>query len=101
MMAHARNWLLSRQAGIRLLNRFHTMLGAWARVVSAFQRRQGALMAKEIGYAHVSTKTQIIDRQQGDLLAAGVRRDDLYIDHGVSGARANRPPIRCSHQRPS
>ncbi|MDR7375227.1 DNA invertase Pin-like site-specific DNA recombinase [Kocuria rhizophila] len=26
-----------------------------------------------------------------DLLAAGVRRDDLYIDHGVSGGRASRP----------
>ena len=48
-------------------------------------------MAKQIGYARVSTKTQITDRQQTDLLAAGVRRDDLYIDHGVSGARASRP----------
>jgi DNA invertase Pin-like site-specific DNA recombinase len=26
-----------------------------------------------------------------DLLAAGVRRDDVYIDHGVSGGRASRP----------
>ena len=26
-----------------------------------------------------------------DLLGAGVRRDDLYVDHGVSGARARRP----------
>lgn len=26
-----------------------------------------------------------------DLLDAGVRRDDLYLDHGVSGARASRP----------
>lgn len=25
------------------------------------------------------------------LLDAGIRRDDLYIDHGVSGARATRP----------
>lgn len=39
----------------------------------------------------VSTKTQITNRQQTDLLAASVRRDDLYIDHGVSGARASRP----------
>jgi hypothetical protein len=29
--------------------------------------------------------------QRADLLAAGVRPDDLYIDHGVSGARALRP----------
>jgi len=48
-------------------------------------------MAKQIGYARVSTKAQVTDRQQTDLLAAGVRRDDLYIDHGVSGARASRP----------
>ena len=47
-------------------------------------------MAKQIGYARVSTKTQITDRQQADLLAAGVRRDDVYVDHGVSGARASR-----------
>ena len=43
-------------------------------------------MAKQIGYARVSTKTQVTDRQQTDLLAAGVRRD-LYIDHGVRGDR--------------
>lgn len=48
-------------------------------------------MTKLIGYARVSTKRQETDRQQADLLAAGVRRDDLYIDHGVSGARAARP----------
>lgn len=48
-------------------------------------------MAKLIGYARVSTRQQSTDRQQADLLAAGVRRDDLYIDHGVSGARNSRP----------
>jgi DNA invertase Pin-like site-specific DNA recombinase len=48
-------------------------------------------MAKLIGYARVSTRQQSTDRQQADLLAAGVRRDDLYLDHGVSGARASRP----------
>lgn len=46
---------------------------------------------KLIGYARVSTKNQDTDRQEQDLLAAGVRRDDLYVDHGVSGARASRP----------
>lgn len=44
-----------------------------------------------IGYARVSTRTQDADRQITDLLAAGVRRDDLYTDRGVSGARARRP----------
>lgn len=47
-------------------------------------------MTKLIGYARVSTKAQDSDRQQADLLAAGVRRDDLYVDHGVSGAKASR-----------
>ena len=48
-------------------------------------------MTKLIGYARVSTRQQSTDRQQVDILAAGVRRDDLYVDHGVSGARASRP----------
>ncbi len=48
-------------------------------------------MTKLIGYARVSTRQQSTDRQQADLLAAGVRRDDLYVDHGVSGTRASRP----------
>nr|WP_205208115.1 recombinase family protein [Arthrobacter sp. 147(2020)] len=44
-----------------------------------------------IGYARVSTRPQSTDRQEADLIAAGVRRDDLYVDQGVSGARAMRP----------
>lgn len=47
-------------------------------------------MGKLIGYARVSTKAQDTDRQTADRLAAGVRRDDLYVDHGVSGAKASR-----------
>ena len=47
-------------------------------------------MGKLIGYARVSTKGQDTDRQETDILAAGVRRDDLYVDRGVSGARASR-----------
>ena len=46
---------------------------------------------KLIGYARVSTRAQSTDRQEADLREAGVRRDDLYIDHGVSGARVSRP----------
>ena len=48
-------------------------------------------MTKLIGYARVSTRQQSTDRQEADLLAAGVRRDDLYLDQGVSGAQASRP----------
>jgi len=48
-------------------------------------------VTKLIGYARVSTRQQSTDRQQADILAAGVRRDDLYVDQGVSGARATRP----------
>src|SRR5699024_1052397 len=48
-------------------------------------------MKKLIGYARVSTRSQQADRQIEDLVTAGVRRDDLYVDHGVSGARTSRP----------
>ena len=49
-------------------------------------------MTKLIGYARVSTRQQSADRQQIDILAVGVRRDDLYFDHGISGAQqASRP----------
>ena len=48
-------------------------------------------MEKLIGYARVSTRQQDADRQVSDLIGAGVRHDDLYVDHGVSGARASRP----------
>ncbi|WP_058954327.1 recombinase family protein [Kocuria rhizophila] len=50
-------------------------------------------MGKLIGYARVSTRQQDADRQVCDLLHAGVRRDDLYLDHGVSGSRASRPQL--------
>ncbi len=48
-------------------------------------------VGKLIGYARVSTRQQDADRQVSDLLAAGVRRDDVYLDSGVSGSRASRP----------
>jgi DNA invertase Pin-like site-specific DNA recombinase len=50
-------------------------------------------MHKLIGYARVSTRHQGTDRQIADLMAAGVRRDDIYLDHGVSGSRASRPGL--------
>lgn len=51
------------------------------------------MAAHRIGYARVSTRPQSTDRHESHLLAAGVRHDDLYIDQGVSGARASRPPF--------
>jgi len=60
-------------------------------VSSGLVARQVETLAKLIGYARVSTRRQDTDRQEVDLLGAGVRRDDLYVDHGVSGARAKRP----------
>jgi DNA invertase Pin-like site-specific DNA recombinase len=48
-------------------------------------------MTELIGYARVSTRQQSTDERQVDLMAAGVRRHDLYVDHRVSGARASRP----------
>ncbi len=47
-------------------------------------------MSKLIGYARVSTRAQDTDRQVADLLSADIRRDDLYVDHGVSGVHARR-----------
>lgn len=46
---------------------------------------------KFIGYARVSTSGQDEARQIADLQAAGVRADDLYVDHGVSGGKSSRP----------
>lgn len=50
-------------------------------------------MGKLIGYARASPRAQDTDRQEKDLIAAGVRSDDLYTDHGVSGGRASRPEL--------
>ncbi|TFD85782.1 recombinase family protein [Cryobacterium lactosi] len=50
-------------------------------------------MIKLIGYARISVRQQAADGQRAELLAAGVRRDDLYIDEGSSGARAGRPQL--------
>jgi DNA invertase Pin-like site-specific DNA recombinase len=48
-------------------------------------------VGKLIGCARVSTRQQATDRQTTDLLAGGIRRDDLHVDHSFSGARASRP----------
>jgi DNA invertase Pin-like site-specific DNA recombinase len=55
------------------------------------RQRKSTMNTKQIGYARVSTRHQDSRRQEDDLLASGVRADDLYIDSGVSGASASRP----------
>jgi DNA invertase Pin-like site-specific DNA recombinase len=46
-----------------------------------------------IGYMRVSTSDQNTDGQRDALMAAGVKGDKrhLFVDHGVSGAKASRP----------
>lgn len=50
------------------------------------------IVGKLIGYVRVSTTSQDYQRQIDDLMAAGVRRDDIYSDK-CSGARASRPEL--------
>ncbi len=53
--------------------------------------RYGA--AVELGYARVSTAKQDLDRQVEALLAAGIRREHIYLDK-KSGATTDRPGLR-------
>jgi len=48
-------------------------------------------MGKLYGYARVSTHLQNIDMQVSDLVRVGIERDDIFIDDGISGAKASRP----------
>lgn len=48
-------------------------------------------MSIQYGYVRVSTSDQSIERQMDTLLALGIDRRHIYIDHGVSGAKASRP----------
>jgi DNA invertase Pin-like site-specific DNA recombinase len=44
-----------------------------------------------IGHARVSARQQSTARQQVDILASGVRRDDVYVDREIPGSRTSRP----------
>lgn len=46
-----------------------------------------------VGYARVSTSEQTIDMQIAALERAGVQREDIYHDRGVSGAKTKRPGL--------
>jgi len=46
-----------------------------------------------IGYARCSTDEQDLTAQRQTLLALGVPPDRIYIDHGVSGTKRERPGL--------
>ena len=50
-------------------------------------------MTKLVGYARVSTRGQVAERQLDDLRAAGVTDEHLHVDLGFSGSRATRPAL--------
>ena len=71
-----------------LINTSQNIVGqSWCRPLVMKHTRSRS--EKLIGYARVSRRQGSTDRQQEDILAAGVRRDHPY-DNGISGARASR-----------
>ncbi len=48
---------------------------------------------RQIGYARVSTADQDMTLQVSALEEAGVAREDIFTDQGVSGSRAQRPGL--------
>lgn len=48
----------------------------------------------KIGYARVSTYDQDLSSQRDGLLSLGVGSDDIYVDHGLTGANRARPGLR-------
>lgn len=48
----------------------------------------------KIGYARVSTNEQDLTAQRDGLAALGVDADNVYVDHGLTGANRARPGLR-------
>lgn len=48
----------------------------------------------KVGYARVSTNEQDLTAQWDGLAAPGVGTDDIYVDHGLTGANRARPGLR-------
>jgi hypothetical protein len=63
----------------------------WMAVLTVSYEEPGNRVTKLIGYARCSDAPAIHRLATGRHLAAGVRHDDLYVDRGISGARASRP----------
>ena len=47
-----------------------------------------------VGYARCSTDKQDLRAQKQQLQAAGVSRDRIYVDHGMTGTNRDRPGLR-------
>ncbi|NKX94268.1 recombinase family protein [Sanguibacter hominis ATCC BAA-789] len=47
----------------------------------------------KIGYARVSTHDQDVEAQRQALTQLGVEPDRIYVDHGLSGTRRDRPGL--------
>src|SRR3954468_9259979 len=47
-----------------------------------------------IGYARVSTDTQDLAEQRDGLQALSVEAERIYVDHGLTGTRRDRPGLR-------
>ena len=48
----------------------------------------------KIGYARVSTNDQDLTAQRNALLALGVEEKQIFVNHGLTGARRVRPGLR-------
>jgi len=51
------------------------------------------MTAKRIGYARCSTLAQDLDAQRAALAALGVSPEDVFTDHGLTGASRARPGL--------
>lgn len=47
-----------------------------------------------IGYARVSTVSQDLSAQRDALLALGVEAEQIFVDHGLTGANRSRPGLQ-------
>ena len=47
-----------------------------------------------VGYARCSTDQQDLTAQRDGLLGLGVEAEQIYVDHGLTGANRERPGLR-------
>lgn len=52
------------------------------------------MTALKIGYARVSTSGQDLTAQREGLITLGVDPENIYVDHGLTGTKRNRPGLR-------